>query len=262
MIYCSSLLLWINFMIRVLYSRPNIFFQIIWKYIIKNAILWKKQDVSIHFDRIRLVWPNEHWFFYTAIEVFEWKLYKKLIWCNHILDLWWYLWESAVRFAQYNKQVTVVEANDANYIYIAKNIKPYNNIISFHGAIVYQQDQQLYYSWNDYSAGGKIVTTPTDRKIKNIAIEKIFSSDIDGLKMDIEWWEYDIISYFMKEKILQLQKWYIEFHDIRQNKNIIQDFITLLVKNHYTLQYENIYWKDLTKNKFFIENIAVIYFEG
>lgn len=257
----KSLYLWIRFMFKILRTDPKIFFQIISKYIIQNILFHQKKEIKLNLNEVVLYWPNEHGFFYTAIEVFRWKLYKKLVWCNHVLDLWWYLWESAVRLAQNNKQVTVVEANNANYYYLQKNTKWHNAIMPIHWAITYQKHLDLYYHWNDYSAWWKISSEKSAIKVNTIDIQDIFWLNIDWIKMDIEWGEYDIISYLMTWKFTQLKKWYIEFHSILENREQIEKFFNSLKKERFVIHYENIYWVAISEYSFFKEDIAVIYFE-
>ncbi len=254
-------MLWIRFMIKTLITNHVIFFKVIWHYIIQNALLKRYYTTTIKFGDITLFGPNEHWFFYTAIEVFQRKLYKKLIWCNHILDLWWYLWESAVRFSKYNQKVTVVEANKSNYDYILKNTDWYSSIVPIYGAITHKNKTALYYEWNNYSAGWKVTTVVTDTKIPTIAIQDVFSADIDGIKIDIEWWEYDIIEYLTTNISKQIKKWYIEFHHIQENVEIIITFLSKLDNDKYSLQYEDIYWHNISKDIFLHATIAVVYFE-
>lgn len=255
-----SLILWIRFMVKVLFISPRLFISIIWEYCINRFLLKKIKTIAISFNWTVLEWPNEHGFFYTAIEVYYRQLYIKLKWCNNILDLGWYLWESAVWLSLYNNKVIVVEPNPSNFNYLNKNIKNYKNISAIEWAIVYKKQWQLYHQGWDFSAWGNITIEPTDTPINNILIQKIRNKQIDGLKMDIEWWEYDIINFLQTEEGLQLKKWYIEFHNIHDNKKYILHYITHLEKHSYHIEYENIYWKLIHKNDFFNNKIAVIFF--
>ena len=256
----SSLKLWIIFMIRVLFISPILFLRIIREYCITRSLLWRSRTIDVNFNGTVLQWPNEHWFFYTAVEVFERKLYNKLTDCNHVLDLWWYLGESAVWLSLYNNKVTVVEPNPSNFYYLNENIRYYKNIYAIEWAIVYKNQWKLYHTGWDFSAWGNITTNKTDICIENIFIDKIRNKDIDSLKMDIEWWEYDILNFLQSNKWLQLKKWYIEFHNIINNSIIIIDYIEYLCNNKYYMEYENIYWKEIKKDEFLWSNIAVLYF--
>lgn len=247
-------------MVKVLFISPKIFLSIIWEYCIIRFLLWKSHTIKVNFNGRELQWPNEHWFFYTAIEVFYWELYIKLKWCNHILDLWWYLGESAVWLSLYNKKVTVIEPNPSNFYYLNKNINNYNNISGIEWAIVYKDQWKLYHTGWNFSAWGYITNKKTEIPIENIFIDTTRTKDVDWLKMDIEWWEYDIIDFLKTNKWLQLKKWYIEFHNISNNNSTITDYIIFLSKNKYFIEYENIYWKEIRKDEFFWSNIAVLYF--
>lgn len=256
----NSLKLGITFMVRVLFISPILFFRIVREYCIIRFLLWKSRTIKVNFNGRFLQWPNEHGFFYTAIEVFYWELYTKLKWCNHILDLWWYLGESAVRLSLHNKKVTVVEPNPSNFYYLNKNINRYDNINAIEGAIVYKDQWKLYHAGWKFSAWGHITTKKTDTPIENIFINNIRTQDIDWLKMDIEWWEYDIIYFLQTDRWLQFKKWYIEFHNIINNHAIILDYIRYLSDNQYLVEYEDIYWEEIQQDEFLWSNIAVLYF--
>lgn len=250
---------WITFLLKVLFLSPRLFFSFIWNYIILNALLRIRKKLNVRFNRTYLNWPNEHWFYYISIEVFYRKIYSKLVDCNHVLDLGWYLWESSIWFAQYNKKITVVEANKNNYSYILQNTKDYKNINAILGAITYKNNSKLYLSWDDYSAWWKVTSIKSWDEIINIHIEDIWADDIDCIKIDIEGWEYDIIDFiqFYKKK---LKKWYIEFHEINKNSCKIDIFLNYLNKNWYNIEFENTYWKNIKYDTFIKSDIAVIYF--
>lgn len=256
----STIKLWAIFMIRILLKSPILFLRIVREYCIVRFLLNKNKIISVNFNWIILHWPNEHWFFYTAIEVFYWQLYIKLKWCNHIIDLWWYLGESAVWLSLYNNKVTVVEPNPSNFYYLNENIRYYKNIYAIEWAIIYQEQWQLYHSGWNFSAWGKITTKKTDIPIENISIDTIRTNDIDWLKMDIEWWEYDIINFLQTNSWLQLKKWYIEFHKIIDNNDIILRYISFLWYHQYNIEYEDIYWEKIGQKKFLWSDIAVLYF--
>jgi hypothetical protein len=42
----------------------------------------------------------------------------------------------------------------------------------------------------------------------------------DGLKLDIEWWEYEILSAIIDAGQFDFKKWIIEFHDLNRKKNL------------------------------------------
>lgn len=256
----SSIKLWIVFMIRLLFVSPRIFFLIIWEYCILNFVFWKKKIISVWFKNTILQWPNEHGFFYTAVEVFYRELYSKLKWSQHILDLGGYLWESAVWLSLYNTKVTVVEPNPSNFKFLKENVKWYPNIEALDGAIVYQSDIQLYHQGWDFSAWWNITDKKTSVPIKSIDIDTIRSSDIDWIKMDIEGGEYDIINFLKTEKWLQLKKWYIEFHKIIDNANTIKEYTNYLLLHNYTLEFEDINGNTIDDNTFYTKHIAVLYF--
>jgi len=157
--------------------------------------------------------------------------------------------------------VTVVEANPSNFRYLQSNINWHENIIAIQWAIAYKQKNALYHAGWDFSAWGYVTTTETNTAISSVQISDIRTKDIDGLKMDIEWWEYDIIWFLQSDTWLQLQKWYIEFHNIIENKEIIVNYINYLIIHGYCVEYEDIYGKPIDQDIFLWSAIAVLYFD-
>jgi len=82
------------------------------KKLIKTTIWWEK--IIIHNSLVSYLIIDEIW---TE------KLYSRFEWCKYILDLWWYLWESAIYF---NKQiwatVDVYEPDKRNFALLSKNV--------------------------------------------------------------------------------------------------------------------------------------------
>ena len=83
--------------------------------------------------------------------------------------------------------------------------------------------------------------------------------------MDIEWGEYEILDYLIKNDAFSFKKWYIEFHYPKEdgnNQNIFLNFVSYLHQNWYKIKFEDTTWKRIEFNN--IENftfpIFVIYF--
>jgi FkbM family methyltransferase len=175
-----------------------------------------------------------------AIEVLYDEFYDKLQWYECVLDLWWYIGESAVRLSQTNRKVVVYEAHPENYRYLLKNIHPYKNIISHNDAVVWDDQKTMtFYGWA-FDMGAWNQKIPEKKQISKVScvniLDIIESHEFDAIKMDIEWAEYGCMSAFMQDKLLMFKKfkaWIIEFHfhnnpdKVQHTTEIIQRIIWL-----------------------------------
>jgi FkbM family methyltransferase len=172
-----------------------------------------------------------------------------------------------VRLSQHNWNVSIYEPNPSNFQFIKLNTSQYNNISIYNWAVVAWSDSRLYYEGWDFNAGGRIVHYKTDLKISGYNIQDILSENTyDGLKMDIEWWEYDIIEYFIQHKaVFPFKKWYIEFHHYHDNdkhSNSIDMFIDYLKNQWINIEFEDVYGHPIHKHqiKYLDPKIFVMYF--
>jgi len=175
-----------------------------------------------------------------AIEVLYDEFYHKLEWYQCVLDLWWYIGESAIRLSQTNKKVIVYEAHPENYRYLLKNIHPYKNIIAYNNAAVWDdQKTMIFYGWA-FDMGAWNQETFEKKQISKVScvniIDILQSQEFDAIKMDIEWAEYECMTALMNDHELLFKRfkvWFIEFHfhndinKIQHTKNIIQRIIWL-----------------------------------
>ena len=106
-------------------------------------ILRSHKDVQIQIKWVHLTMPNHMKALDWAIEVMYDEFYDRLHWHTHVLDLWGYIGESAIRLAQQNGQVTVYEAHPENYRYLQRNIRTYKNIISHNQAVVWWTQREM-----------------------------------------------------------------------------------------------------------------------
>lgn len=221
-------------------------------YILKN-----KSDVVFKFKWNQIILPrNLNWLDWF-IEVRSDRFYDKIKWYNNVLDLWWYVWDSALKFSENNNKVSVYEAHPENFEYLLKNTKNKKNISAYNYAVVWNKKDgvmKIYWwgfnmsAWNWLSCKNRdFVEIPTISILEILKNEKF-----DALKMDIEGAEYDCFDALIhtKEDNFLFKKWFIEFH-LWNNKELnlknTQDIIDWLIHNKgYSVKYF-----DVINNKYF-----------
>jgi FkbM family methyltransferase len=155
------------------------------------------------------------------IEVWSDEFYEKIKWYNNVLDLGGYIWDSALKLAENNKNVIVYEALTENFKYLQLNTKNHKNIKSYNYAVVWDTKSnksiKFYgwwfnmWAWTWYVQSSKNFTEVPTKSI----IEILKNDDFDALKMDIEWAEYECLDALMKDKkenLFKFKAWFIEFH--------------------------------------------------
>lgn len=259
--------IYINFIL--LLKKPQLFIQKFYTFIL-HWLQWNK-DITIKINGLSIQWPNSFAFFNTINEIFVDKLYKKLEWSKNVLDLWWYLWESALYFSKVCWSVSTYEVDPLNYKYIISNTSQYKNIKIFNQWVTADSSLTLFYNKNlSNDPGGFISTDKINNdslEIKTVSIEQVLSNSVfDWLKMDIEWSEFWICKYLILQDMFTFTKWYIEFHDYLNNQErlwIITSLIDYLHNKNYELEYEDVYGKPIPLDQWFKEimNVFVLYFE-
>lgn len=206
-----------------------------------------------------------------AIEVMYDEFYDKLQWYDNVLDLWWYIGESAIRLAQMNKNVVVYEAHPENYNYLNQNIVQYSNITSHNVAVVWTDKQYMtFYGWAFNMWAGK-ETTWNDR-VKSTTVSCIPILDVlregsfDAMKMDIEWSEYECMDSIIKsgkDVFTKLKAGFIEFHFYENNLYVKQaeHIIHWIIWLWYIVKYfDPLTNKSIQKDKIQNYNVVFIYF--
>lgn len=218
-----------------------------------EVTLWK-QKYTFPLDPNALSWIREIWTLWA---------YSKLAGCKKVLDLWWFLWESGLRLANHNNEVMIYEANANNFEYIKKNISWHKNISAHYGAVVWDQSLKEISFWSSgFDLWGKVSSNWT-------TVPALFIGDIDKgcdwLKMDIEWEEYRVLSYYMSKNNRNYQKWYIEFHETRSQKNIqiITNFSKFLTDKWYSIKWYKANNNHIdTIDNVLSEDIWILYFQS
>ena len=203
-----------------------------------------------------------------AIEIFTDEFYDKLSWYNNVLDLGWYIWESAIRLSKNNLNVIVYEAHPENYEYLCINILPYKNIKSYNYAVVWSDIDSITFYWWWFNMWAWVVNDNSkwiEVKTKNI-IEILSNNSFDAIKMDIEWAEFDCLDPLIKNPwIFQKIKWgFIEFHfnDEISKKNLSKNIIIKIKEMWYKIEMLNAIDNKIFKNieSLYSMNVILIYF--
>ena len=230
----------------VLIKFPNLFFCKLFYYLILRKILQQKSDCILNINGCRIVIPNDIIPFMVLEEIFVYEEYKYLKNLNCILDLGGFLGESAIYFAMNNnKKVIIFEPDPTNFKYLVKNVSQFNNIEYYNFAVVngekHCSEELIYYKSDEFDYGGNIYNmyNKTNKiKVKSIDIDKIINKyDFDGIKMDIEGGEFEILEYFINNKDnFKFYRGYIEIHfegKSDHNLHILKKFIDFLADMGY-----------------------------
>ncbi len=160
--------------------------------------------------------PNNYVAFLVAYEIFVAELYRPIAWCQHVLDLWGYIGDSALYLAKQNHQVTVVESDPHNFSFIEKNTSHLTNITALQWAIVADASHKLYliedniYRW---TVATSLHPSLPSHEITTITLAQLLKDNtFDALKMDIEGGEYPLLTYMIEQDIFPFTKGFIELH--------------------------------------------------
>ena len=181
---------------KILLKSPKTFLFRWFCCIIPREYLKIKKDVSIKYMWHKITIPNNHFVQCVLMETFMYKLFSEMKWLNRVLDLWWFIGESAIYLSWYNKEVYVYEMSPKNFSYLVKNCQWIKNISFFNWCISNQKTDYIKFTetWEVSSINRTNQTKWKIYKIKNYnIIDLLKKHNFDWLKIEIEWWEYDII---------------------------------------------------------------------
>ena len=190
-------------------------------YLLKNH-----SDITFLFHENEITLPRHLKWIDWFIEIYTEWFYDKIKWYNHVLDIWWYVGDSASKFAHYNKKVTVYEAHPENFKYLKYNTKKFDNVSIYNQAVTWNKEikELKFYgwwfnmgawTWNFQDTWKGFITVPA-KSILDILSE----NNYDAFKCDIEWAEYDCFNAIMSNKCnFNFNCWFIEFH-IWQKENL------------------------------------------
>ena len=253
--------------LSLLFKDPKLFI-IRWFYcFILNSIFWIDKDITYKYKSNKIRFPNKIWVSYVLMETFVYKIFSKMSWLNRVLDIWGFIWESAIYLSDNNKEIYCYELSKNNFEYLKTNCKNKKNIKYYNAWItILDNDYIEYDEKSGVDSTIKIKPSPSNSliKIKNINIINLLKEiSFDGLKLDIEGWEYNIIKYLIDNKLFNFKKWIIEFHDISLKDNLyfLEEFIKYIQKSNYKyflITNEN---KRISISDLHFLNFCNIYFE-
>jgi len=204
------------------------------------SIFGIKKDLFFVFSKdIRIKFPNRVWVSYVLMETFIYRVFSKMTWLDSVLDIWGFIWESALWLSEYNKEVECYELSKTNFGYLQQNCKNKKNIKYYN--VWVSATNQDYIEYDDSLGVDSTIRTKHNDShmmhVKNVNILTLLKNKyFDWLKLDIEWWEYDILQSILDYKLFNFKKWIIEFHDldISDKFSFLKKFIEYLVWKWYT----------------------------
>ncbi len=223
---------------RLLFAHPYMFsLRRFWCFLLRS-VLWIKKDLRYRPSKhLCIEFPNRVWVSYVLMETFLYKVFSGMHGLKKVLDIWWFIWESALYLASHNDEVYCYEFSKENFHYLQRNCKQKQNITCFNAWVTTMSvDYIAYDAWSDVSSTIRISKASDAVKVKNINIlDLVRDGDFDWFKLDIEWGEYDILSALLDHDMFSFKKWIIEFHDLSISKNIsfLRKFIDFLVERWY-----------------------------
>lgn len=228
----------------------------LWLFYALLKIKPKRWTVIIKINNVKIETPNNFVSILMLCEIFVFWVYDRLKNLENILDLWGYIGDSWIFLAQNNENVMIIESDPRHFELVKKNLHKYKNVTYHHWAIVSSDIKEISlameneYRWTVKNESWEAKHWSTI-KIPTINIKKLEDeNNFDWLKMDIEWWEYEIIEYWIDKKSFTYKKWFIEFHftdeiEYENNVKLFKDFLHFLSWNLYFYYIFDNSWKEV-----------------
>ncbi len=236
--------------IKLFFIYPKIFFRKAF-FVLENT-LWIHKDYVFHHKWTIFHIPNNVRVLAIIHETYDLKVYKNLLDCKYILDLWWFIWETALYFMLHWIKVDAYEPVPKNYDYLKMNLIDKEDCNYYNLAVVWDptiEKLNFFESFDfDYSWWTYATAKATSYEVSTKFIwEIVASTTFDWLKMDIEWWERNIFEYFLLHDF-PFKKWMIEFHYVLSNIDLFKKIISYLVsQGNFVELYDN-YDKQISIN--------------
>lgn len=251
------------FDVKLLFKSPLLFFYK-WRSLIEDA-LWIHKNISIRIDGHKFTLPNYVSSVSVLEEIYVDRFYTMLSWCNCMLDIWWYMWDTGVYLSKRNKKVVIFEINPYNYEFLIKNTQWISNILKFNVWVSSSHKSEIIFSSDHvYSMLWSHSSLVQHHKKINISVKNMYILDIiksykpDGIKIDIEWWEYELVNELLEANIFPFNTWFIEFHIIPGKEQYCDDIIKKTLKFLYDNTY-TLHFCDMIKKRLFTPNSLITY---
>lgn len=225
----------------------------------------KKQykQLKAKFGNIEIKIPYSLIAIITLKETFLDKCYNAVSNLKNVLDLGGFLGETAVFFALTNKNVVVVEPDPDYLPFLKSNISNYSNIVLINKAVIGTTSPTFSKLFKNqiFDYGGslsQIYSGSQALEVETISISEIIQNygPFDGIKMDIEGSEFEILEFFLQNQhLFSFQKGIIEFHfsniDLKRNLDILKNFLHFLEENNFQFKtLNNFSIEDFVENSF------------
>jgi len=232
--------------------------------ILKMVVLeYFNPQKTIYIPNLKIYTKCNYFTLTTLIEIYNRELYKELHNLNCVLDVGSFIGESSIYLIENNnKKVISIEASRDKFKLLKKNIEGYKEkIIGLNKALVNSGEKEaLFYSSGAYDFCSSTISQKrlTHKEVvKTIHIKDLISKyQFDGLKMDIEGGEFEILEFYLKHKNkFTYKKGIIEFHfstDYDKRIKIFKEFFEFLNQNTYKIKLFDNYNKRVTLKE--IEN--------
>lgn len=201
----------------------------------------KNKNTRVEFDNMIITVQNNFVSFLVMQEIFIEQLYKRLHSLNHVLDLGWYIWDSAIYLSKINNHVTVLESDPKNFELCQINTRNLPNVSIYNCAVTGKPEKKFIVDTNEYRWEVTGEQTINAKEILTKSIEELEKLGCDWIKMDIEWGEYELITYWLEKWTFAYKKWFIEFHFFKgfktQQFEWAWGFINMLINKEYMFEF-------------------------
>lgn len=207
-----------------------------------------KNTKVVRLNNVNICIQNNFVSFLVMQEIFIEELYKRMHSLNHVLDLGWYIWDSALYLSKINNHVTVIESDPKNFKLCEINTRNLGNITLYNAAVTGKPEKRFIVNNSEYRWEIMKESDNEDAvEIPTISIQELEKLGCDGIKMDIEWGEYELISYWLETGEFIYKKWFIEFHFFKGHKKQQFEwtlkFIKMLIEKEYMFEFFGNDWK-------------------
>ncbi len=220
---------------------------------------WNK---SINFNWLRIYWLTYQTVVWLFFEIFLKNEYKFTSNKKNptILDLWANIWMASIYFKRLypDCEIHAFEPDKIHFNILKKNIifNKFKKIFIYEKAITNYNWEITFYtddvaSFNMSTKKGRMSKIET--KVTSISLSSfIKNKNIDILKMDIEWWEFDVLKDIESSwKIDQINEMIIEYHhNIPEDTMKFWNFLKIIENNGFTYQLNTYVFPLDAKNKF------------
>ena len=206
-----------------------------------------KSKKTIYIPSVKIYAKCNYFTLTTLIEIYNRELYKELKNLDCVLDVGSFIGESSIYLIQNNnKKVVSIEASSDKYKLLKKNIFFYKDkIVGLNKALVNSNEKIIeFYSSGAYDFCSSTISQKRlkyKEEVETIHVKDLISQyDFDGLKMDIEGGEFELLDFYLENKEkFTFKKGIIEFHfsvDFEKRLKVFEEFFKFLKEESYKIK--------------------------